>query len=59
MTISKFNAEGYYDPTPYKALKKKYMPLVYIASPSLVMLKSMLKELRDIVGLLLIKALYP
>jgi hypothetical protein len=33
MTISKFNAEGYYDPTPYQALKKKYMPLIYIASP--------------------------
>jgi len=33
MSISKFNAEGYYDPTPYEALKKKYMPLVYIASP--------------------------
>lgn len=33
MTISKFNGEGYYDPTPYEALKKKYRPLVYIASP--------------------------
>ena len=33
MSISKFNGEGYYDPTPYKAFKKKYMPLVYIASP--------------------------
>lgn len=33
MTISKFNQEGYYDPTPYEALKKKYLPLVYIASP--------------------------
>jgi len=33
MTINKFNGEGYYDPTPYEALKKKYRPLVYIASP--------------------------
>ena len=33
MSISKFNGEGYYDPTPYEAFRKKYMPLVYIASP--------------------------
>lgn len=33
MNLSKFNGEGYYDPTPYEALKKKYLPLVYIASP--------------------------
>ncbi len=40
MKINKFNSEGYYDPTPYKALtniikkeKKDYLPLVYIASP--------------------------
>lgn len=33
MTISKFNGEGYFDPTPYEALKKKYRPLIYIASP--------------------------
>jgi len=33
MTINKFNGDGYYDPTPYEALKKKYRPLVYIASP--------------------------
>jgi len=33
MAISKFNGEGYYDPTPYQAFRKKYMPLVYIASP--------------------------
>lgn len=41
MSINKFNAEGYYDPTPHKALsnilkeKKKstFRPLVYIASP--------------------------
>ena len=33
MNISKFNGEGYYDPTPYEAFRKKYMPLVYIASP--------------------------
>lgn len=33
MSISKFNGEGYYDPTPYQAFRKKYMPLVYIASP--------------------------
>ena len=33
MSISKFNREGYYDPTPYQAFRKKYMPLVYIASP--------------------------
>jgi hypothetical protein len=40
MNISKFNSEGYHDPTPYKALtnimkeeRKEYLPLVYIASP--------------------------
>ncbi|MFY9282846.1 MAG: DUF4406 domain-containing protein [Miniphocaeibacter sp.] len=42
MKISKLNSEGYYDPTPHKALtnimkkektKKEYLPLVYIASP--------------------------
>lgn len=41
MAISKFNNEGYYDPTPYKAIAKvekdrkaaKYRPLVYICSP--------------------------
>ncbi len=39
MSINKFNQEGYHDPTPYEALKsieketKKYLPLVYIASP--------------------------
>ena len=33
MNLSKFNGEGYYDPTPYEALKEKYLPLVYIASP--------------------------
>lgn len=33
MNLSKFNGEGYCDPTPYEALKKKYLPLVYIASP--------------------------
>lgn len=42
MSINKINSEGYYDPTPYEALtnvireeeiKKKYLPLVYIASP--------------------------
>lgn len=42
MSINKVNSEGYYDPTPYEALtnvireeevKKKYLPLVYIASP--------------------------
>lgn len=35
MDIGKFNAEGYYDPTPYEALKndRKYRPLVYICSP--------------------------
>jgi len=42
MSINKVNSEGYYDPTPYEALtnvireeeeKKKYFPLVYIASP--------------------------
>lgn len=32
-TISRFNHEGYYDPTPYQALRGKYRPLVYIASP--------------------------
>lgn len=41
MTISKFNSEGYYDPTTYGALSKvereekaaRYRPLVYICSP--------------------------
>ena len=42
MSINKVNSEGYYDPNPYEALtnvireeeeKKKYFPLVYIASP--------------------------
>lgn len=41
MTISKFNSEGYYDPTTYEALSKvereekaaRYRPLVYICSP--------------------------
>ena len=41
MSISKFNHEGYYDPTPYEALleierqakREKYKPLVYICSP--------------------------
>ncbi|MGI6226976.1 MAG: DUF4406 domain-containing protein [Peptococcales bacterium] len=39
MSINKFNHEGYHDPTPYEALtniikgERKYLPLVYIASP--------------------------
>ena len=39
MGISKYNAEGYYDPTAYGAVKeiekeqKKWRPLVYICSP--------------------------
>ena len=40
MSINKFNAEGYYDPTPHQALtdimrekKPAFKPLVYIASP--------------------------
>ena len=42
MTISKFNSEGYYDPTAYEALTavekseaaiNAYRPLVYICSP--------------------------
>lgn len=41
MAISKFNPEGYYDPTAYEALtmvereerKAAYRPLVYICSP--------------------------
>ena len=41
MAISKFNNEGYYDPTTYEALSKvereekaaRYRPLVYICSP--------------------------
>ena len=39
MGISKYNAEGYYDPTAYRAVKeiekeqKKWRPLVYICSP--------------------------
>ena len=39
MGISKFNSEGYYDPTPHLAVAnidketKKWRPLVYICSP--------------------------
>lgn len=41
MSINKFNAEGYYDPTCYEALSKvereekqaSYQPLVYVCSP--------------------------
>ena len=41
MAISKYNAEGYYDPTTYAALiniemegkNKRFRPLVYICSP--------------------------
>ena len=41
MAISKFNSDGYYDPTTYEALSKvereekaaRYRPLVYICSP--------------------------
>lgn len=36
MKIDKYNAEGYYDPTAYEALKRierPFMPLVYICSP--------------------------
>ncbi len=36
MKIEKYNAEGYYDPTAYEALKRierPFMPLVYICSP--------------------------
>ena len=44
MSVNKFNAEGYYDPTPYEALSKvareekaaskaAFRPLVYICSP--------------------------
>ena len=41
MAISKFNSEGYYDPTTYEELSKvereektaRYRPLVYICSP--------------------------
>lgn len=44
MTISKFNSEGYYDPTPYAAItniikeekaerNSAFKPLVYICSP--------------------------
>ena len=41
MAISKFNAEGYYDPTPYEALSnmekkssgKKDLKLIYVCSP--------------------------
>lgn len=37
MGISRFNSEGYYDPTPYEALsnmeRRKRKPLVYVASP--------------------------
>ncbi len=41
MAISKFNSEGYFDPTTYEALSKiekeeraaRYRPLVYICSP--------------------------
>ena len=41
MGVSKYNSEGYYDPTAYEALTKiaqeekaaRYRPLVYICSP--------------------------
>lgn len=39
MGISKFNSEGYYDPTPHEALsnikkeERAWKPLVYVASP--------------------------
>lgn len=41
MAVSKYNSEGYYDPTAYEALSnveaieksKRYRPLVYICSP--------------------------
>lgn len=41
MSISKFNPEGYYDPTTYEALtnieaqerKARFRPLVFICSP--------------------------
>lgn len=42
MSISKFNSEGYYDPTAYEALtaveqsekaKNTFRPMVYICSP--------------------------
>lgn len=41
MSVSKFNHEGYYDPTTYEALtnieaeerKAKFRPLVFICSP--------------------------
>ncbi len=39
MEVSRFNNEGYYDPTPHEALtriareSRKWMPLVYVASP--------------------------
>ena len=43
MGVSKYNSEGYYDPTAYEALAKitqeekaaRYRPLVYICSPYL------------------------
>ena len=41
MGVSRYNSEGYYDPTAYEALTKvtqeekaaRYRPLVYICSP--------------------------
>lgn len=39
MAVSKYNSEGYYDPTAYEALsnieakERKYRPIVYICSP--------------------------
>ena len=37
MGVSRFNGEGYYDPTPHEAIsllkKRTWKPLVYIASP--------------------------
>lgn len=39
MEVSRFNSEGYFDPTPYEALSKiekesrVWKPLVYVASP--------------------------
>ena len=39
MGVSRFNSEGYYDPTPHEAVSnidkeaKKWRPLVYVCSP--------------------------
>jgi len=64
--ISKFNAEGYHDPTPHEALtniskeekKSKFRPLVYIASPFSGDMKRNAEGLEVIVDWQFLKAIF-